>query len=169
MVKPYTNIDQDGYVDLRNEHYSKAMVELEKAETELTTEFNESLKSDHRKLEILANQSAQLHGLLSDEDAEYSAKGVDGQYRTSEAQAEIESLSKDLASSSRSDNLDGQDSDWKNIMNAIEGSDGSTANLEAELEELIKEAAEDFKKQEKKFLEKIENAGRGVFMKQMFD
>lgn len=34
-------------------------------------------------------------------------------------------------------------------MNAIEGSDGSTANLEAELEELIKEAAEDFKKQEK--------------------
>ena len=82
MVKPYTNIDQDGYVDLRNEHYSKAMVELEKAETELTTEFNESLKSDHRKLEILANQSAQLHGLLSDEDAEYSAKGVDGQYRT---------------------------------------------------------------------------------------
>lgn len=58
------------------------MGELEKAQAELTTEMNDFLKSDHQKLERLANQSAQLHGPLSDEDAEYSAKGADGKYRT---------------------------------------------------------------------------------------
>lgn len=77
-----TNAEQEGYVTLRNEHYTKVIGQLEKANAKVTAELNDSLKSDYQKLESLANQSIQLHGPLSDEDAEYSAKGADGRYRT---------------------------------------------------------------------------------------
>ncbi|KAK7754726.1 hypothetical protein SLS62_003284 [Diatrype stigma] len=79
---PVATTVKNGYVNLRNEHYTKVMGQLDKANAELTAEINDSLKSDYQKLEDLANQSIQLHGPLSDEDAEYSAKGADGRYRT---------------------------------------------------------------------------------------
>ncbi len=73
---------EDRYVDLRNEHHHRIMGQLQEAETELTTEANADLKSDYRQLEGLANRWAQLYAPLSDEDAEYSARGADGRYRT---------------------------------------------------------------------------------------
>ena len=119
------------------------------------------------------NRSAQLHAPLSNEDAEYSARGADGSLRAvtipiseaiasfekrlegatarltdlwaswDEARVEIETLC-DINGSGHDD--DG----WKDLMELISGeTKNGAALLDAELEELAEQAAEEYKKQEK--------------------
>ncbi|RYO74118.1 hypothetical protein DL764_010974 [Monosporascus ibericus] len=154
--------------NLRTEHYSKAMDQLEKAQAELTIEVNGALKSEHQRLASLANQSAQIHAPLSDEVVDYSAKGADGQHRTvsipikdaitsfekrlestvesldslwaswEEAQTDIETLRDELFPLSASDGSKAPGSNWAKLMASLEGSADSTSN---ELEEKSKKLA----------------------------
>ncbi|RYP75249.1 hypothetical protein DL769_003860 [Monosporascus sp. CRB-8-3] len=156
--------------NLRTEHYSKAMDQLEKAQAELTIEVNDALKSEHQKLASLANQSAQIHAPLSDEVVDYSAKGADGQHRTvsipikdaitsfekrlestaesldslwaswEEAQADIETLRDELFPRSASDGSKVHSSNWVKLTTSIEGSADSTSN---KLEEELKKLSRD--------------------------
>lgn len=58
------------------------MHKLKEAHGKLSADVDKALKADLKKLERLANQNAQLHAPLSNEEAEYSAKGADGRHRT---------------------------------------------------------------------------------------
>ncbi|RYO77832.1 hypothetical protein DL762_009015 [Monosporascus cannonballus] len=154
--------------NLRTEHYSKAMDQLEKAQAELTIEVNDSLKSEHERLANIANRSAQIHAPLSDEVVDYSAKGADGQHRTvsipikdaiasfekrlestvesldslwaswEQAQADIETLHDELFPRSASGGGKGSSSNWAKLMSSIEGSADSTST---ELDEELKKLA----------------------------
>ncbi|RYP37437.1 hypothetical protein DL767_002910 [Monosporascus sp. MG133] len=184
--------------NLRTEHYSKAMDQLEKAQAELTIEINDALKSEHQRLASLANQSAQIHAPLSDEVVDYSAKGADGQHRTvsipikdaitsfekrlestvesldslwaswEEAQADIETLRDELFSRSASEESKAPGSNWAKLMTSVEGSADSASNeLEEELNKLGREAVKEFEKHEKRFIDAIQNEGRGVVLESM--
>ncbi|RYO97703.1 hypothetical protein DL765_011080 [Monosporascus sp. GIB2] len=163
--------------NLRTEHYSKAMDQLEMAQAELTIEVNRALKSEHEMLANLANRSAQIHAPLSDEVVDYSAEGADGQHRTvsipikdaiasfekkledtvesldslwaswEKAQADVETLRDELFPRSASEDSKAPSSDWAKLMTSIEGSADSTST---ELDEELKKLARETVKEYEK-------------------
>ena len=148
------------------------MKELERAHADLAAEVNDITQAEFKNLTDLMNRSAQLHAPLSNEDVEYSARGVDGRHHTDTIQIgeAIASFEKRLESATTNferlwaswdearmeiealSDVNGNvhdDAEWKDHMKAIdeERANGTTI-LDAELEELIESTLGEFKKQD---------------------
>ncbi|RYP41843.1 hypothetical protein DL768_010428 [Monosporascus sp. mg162] len=85
-----------------------------------------------------------------------------------EAQADIETLRDELLPGSASDGSKAPSSNWAKLVTSIEGSADSTSNeLEEELSKLARETVKEFEKHEKRFIDAIQNEGRGVVLESM--
>ena len=164
---------KDRYEDLANEHYSRAMKELEKTHVELAAEANGAAQADFKNLTGLMNKSAQLHAPLLNEDVEYSACDIDGHHHTDTIQIReaIAAFEKRLGSATTSlerlwalwdearveiealGDVNGSahdDAEWNDHMKAIDEEIGTgTTALNIKLDELAEATVGEFKKQDK--------------------